>query len=102
MLKPKIVDWREDLPDVPSASDPRTAPKKGGRPAGYETVRDAGEQTTNDFPASMQWAEVIGRAPQNTWCYLGEHQRKKNQKPDLVPPSAWKYFFQILLLWSLK
>ena len=56
---------------------------------------------TNNLLAGIHWAEVIGRAAQSTWCYFGEHQRR-NQKPCLVPPSAWKYFFQILPLWSLK
>lgn len=71
---------------------------KGGGPADREVVR--GWRTADNFAASTYWAQIIGRAPQSTWCSFGAHQRE-NQKPDLVPPSAWNYFFQILLLWSL-
>lgn len=34
---------------------------------------------TNHVPASIHWAEVIGRAVQSTWCYFGEHQREKSE-----------------------
>lgn len=83
--------------DLPSASDPRLAPpKKGGKPADCQVVR---WRTDDNLLAGIHWVEVIGRAAQSTWCYFGAHQRK-NQKPCLVPPSAWKYFCQILPLWS--
>lgn len=54
---------------------------------------------TSHVPASIHWAEVIGRAAQST-CAILETIKGKNQKPRLVLPSAWKYFFQILPLWS--
>lgn len=36
---------------------------------------------TSHVPASIHWAEVIGRAAQSTWCYFGDHQRKKSETP---------------------
>lgn len=42
------------------------------------------KQMKSSFPASIHRAEVIGKAPQSTWCYFGDRQRK-NQKPDPFP-----------------
>lgn len=41
----------------------------GGRePAACERV--GCRRASDNLPASIRWAEVIGRAPQSTWCYL--------------------------------
>lgn len=72
---------KKTCPTRPLPQTPDLLPQKGGRPADPEMAR---RRTDDNFPASIRRAEVIGRAPQSTWCYFGARQRK-NQKPDPVP-----------------